>query len=92
MTTKIVKQQLEIKSGTRLPKPILIATREDGAKLYITVEPVNDFIETSDGRRFLGSYGYIEMPDGSTHEEPTLTSIKMSPYWHFLDDPNRPLR
>jgi hypothetical protein len=39
LADKIVNQQLEIKSGTRLPKPVLIATCGDDMKLYKTVEP-----------------------------------------------------
>jgi len=77
-----------------LPKPILIATRDDGGELYVTVQPNSEGeIELASGRIFPGSYGYIKMADGTKGpDEPTLTSIKMSPYWHFLDDPDQPLK
>jgi hypothetical protein len=39
LSIEIVNQQLEIKSGTRLPKPVLIATCGENRKLFKTVEP-----------------------------------------------------
>ena len=93
LTTKIVYQHQELKSGTRLQKPLLIATRDDGAELYVTVQPDDSgWIELASGGRFPGSFGFIKMADGSRGpDEPTGTSVKMSPYWHFLDDPSKPV-
>lgn len=87
MTTKSVKRQLEIKSGTRLPKPVLIATCEDGAELYVTVQPDDSgWIKLASGGQIPGSIGFIKMADSSRGpDEPTWTSVKMSPYWTFIE-------
>jgi hypothetical protein len=95
LTTKIVKQQLEIKSGTRLPKPVLIATCGKDRKLYKTVEPdetgYTTVVRFGLVQRYAGPIGYIDYDGKISTEEPTLTSIKMSPYWDFLNEADKHL-
>ena len=93
MTTKILNQQLEVRSGTRLPKPVLIATSGNDMKLYKTVDPDENGYTTvvryGQVATYPGPIGYIERNGKVYPEEPTLTSIKMVHYWDFLDDPDK---
>lgn len=93
MTNRTLPQKLlKNLTGTRLPKPTLLATCGDKMKLYKTVEPAEDGTVTVirlDGCtvKYPGPIGYIERDDTIYPEEPVLTSIKMMPYWDFVDEP-----
>jgi hypothetical protein len=88
------KHLLKNLTGSRLPKPILLATCEGDMKLFKTVEPAEDGTVTvieRDGRTvtYPGPIGYIERDGQIYPEEPVFTSIKMMPYWDFVDEPEQ---
>jgi hypothetical protein len=81
-------------TGTRFPKPILLAICGDDMKLYKTVEPDRDGTVTVMERgghmvTYPGPIGYVERDGQIYPEEPVLTSVRMMPYWDFVEEPEK---